>query len=113
MSIQGNKNKIMRIKKGDNVIIITGKDKGKSGKVERVLPKQGKLIVDGLNLMKSHQRPRRQDQKGQVIEKSMPITASNVMMVDPKTKKPTKVGKKADEQGKLKRFSRASGSFID
>lgn len=67
------------IKKNDNVKIITGKDKGKSGKVLRVLREEGKVIVDGLNKMKKHERSRKQGAKGQVVEVSMPIHISNVM----------------------------------
>ncbi len=70
----------MHIKKGDTVVILTGKDKGKSGKVTLSIPKENKVIIDGLNVLKRHQRPRKQGQKGQVIEKSMPIHASNVSL---------------------------------
>ena len=68
----------MKIKKGDNVKIITGKDKGKSGKIVRVLVKENKVIVDGLNMMKKHQRPRKSGEKGSMINIAMPINASNV-----------------------------------
>lgn len=68
----------MKLKKGDNVKIITGKDKGKSGKILRVLPTENKVIVDGLNIMKKHSKPRKANEKGSVINVSMPIHASNV-----------------------------------
>jgi large subunit ribosomal protein L24 len=68
----------MKLKKGDNVKIITGKDKGKSGKIVRVLVKENKIIVDGLNMMKKHQRPRKSGEKGTMINIAMPIHASNV-----------------------------------
>ena len=68
----------MKIKKGDNVKIITGKDKGKSGKVVRVLVKENKVIVEGLNMMKKHQRPRKSGEKGSMVNMAMPINASNV-----------------------------------
>ena len=68
----------MKIKKGDNVKIITGKDKGKSGKIVRVLVKENKVIIDGLNMMKKHQRPRKSGEKGSMINIAMPIHASNV-----------------------------------
>ena len=68
----------MKIKKGDNVKIITGKDKGKSGKVVRVLVKENKVIIDGLNMMKKHQRPRKSGEKGSMINIAMPIHSSNV-----------------------------------
>ena len=70
----------MKVKKGDNVKIITGKDKGKSGKIVRALPKENKVIVEGINRRKHHQRPKRANQKGQVVEKAMPIHVSNVRL---------------------------------
>ncbi len=69
---------IMKIKKGDNVIVITGKDKGKKGKIVRVLVKENKVIVEGLNIMKKHQRPRKTNEKGSMINIAMPLHASNV-----------------------------------
>jgi large subunit ribosomal protein L24 len=72
----------MKIKKGDNVKIITGKDKGKSGKVVRVLVKENKVIVDGLNMMKKHQRPRKSGEKGSMVNLAMPIHVSNVKKVE-------------------------------
>ena len=68
----------MKLKKGDNVIILTGKDKGKKGKIVRSLPKDDKVIVEGLNMVSKHQRPRKTGEKGQVIKIAMPIHASNV-----------------------------------
>jgi len=68
----------MKLKKGDNVIIITGKDKGKKGKIVRALPKKDKVIVEGLNMSKRHQRPRKSNEKGSMVDKAMPIHASNV-----------------------------------
>jgi large subunit ribosomal protein L24 len=68
----------MKIKKGDNIKVITGKDKGKSGKVVRVLVKENKVVIDGLNMMKKHQRPRKSGEKGSMINISMPIHVSNV-----------------------------------
>lgn len=72
----------MKIKKGDNVIIITGKDKGKKGKIVRVLVSQNKVIVDGINMMKKHQRPRKSGEKGSMKNIEMPIHASNVKKID-------------------------------
>jgi len=72
----------MKIKKGDNVKIITGKDKGKSGKIVRVLVKENKVIVEGLNMMKKHQRPRKSGEKGSMMNMAMPIHASNVKKVE-------------------------------
>ena len=84
----------MKIKKGDNVIVRTGKDKGKSGKITRVLAKEDKVVISGVNMFKKHQRPKTSDAKGQVISVAMPIHASNVMIADPKDGKPTRIGKK-------------------
>jgi len=71
----------MRIKEGDNVIVITGKDAGREGRVARVIPKKGKLIVEGVNTAKRHQAPTGQTMQGGIIDKDMPIDASNVMLV--------------------------------
>lgn len=68
----------MKLKKGDNIIVITGKDKGKKGKITRVLVKENKVVVEGINTMKKHQRPRKSNEKGQVVNIAMPIHASNV-----------------------------------
>jgi large subunit ribosomal protein L24 len=72
----------MKIKKGDNVKIITGKDKGKSGKIARVLVKENKVIIEGANMMKKHQRPRRSGEKGSMVNVAMPIHISNVKKID-------------------------------
>jgi large subunit ribosomal protein L24 len=72
----------MKIKKGDNVKLITGKDKGKSGKIVRVLVKENKVVVEGLNMMKKHQRPRKSGEKGSMVNIAMPINASNVKKTD-------------------------------
>jgi large subunit ribosomal protein L24 len=87
-------NKKMKLKKGDNVIIVAGKDKGKSGKIIHVLVKENKVVVEGLNMMKKHQRPRKSGEKGSIKSIEMPLNASNVMMIDPKTGKATRLGKK-------------------
>ncbi len=81
----------MTIKKNDTVLVIAGKDKGKSGKVLISMPKTHQLLVSGINKMKKHQKPRQKGQKGQMIEKEMPIDVSNVMLESEKTAKPKKV----------------------
>lgn len=68
----------MHIKKGDNIIILAGKDKGKSGKIAKVMPKENRVIVEGLNISKRHRRPRRRGEKGSIVDTPMPIHASNV-----------------------------------
>lgn len=82
----------MKIKKGDTVVVIAGKDKGKKGKIIRALPADNKVVVEGVNMRKKHERARRQGAKGQVIEFAAPINVSNVAIEDPKTKKPTRIG---------------------
>ena len=84
----------MKLKKGDNVIVIAGKDKGKKGKIVRVLVAKNKVVVEGLNMLKKNQRPRKSGEKGQIISVAMPIHVSNVMIVDPKTGKGSRIGKK-------------------
>lgn len=101
----------MKLKKGDNVIVITGKSKGKKGKILEVFPLAGRVIVDGANISKVHEKPRTKGGKGQIIERAMPINASNVMIVDPKTGARTRVGvKKID--GKNVRVTKKSGSEL-
>lgn len=99
------------IKKDDNVIILAGKDKGKTGKVLRVLREKNKIIVEGINMYKHHARPKKQGQKGQMIDKNMPLHLSNVSLIDPKSGKATRVGSKI-ENGKKVRFGKKSGQVI-
>ena len=107
-----------RIKTDDQVIVIGGKDRGKRGKVLRVDPKKNRVYVEGLNMIKRHQRPRqvagaqRAEEVGGVIEKEGPIHISNVMLVDPRENKPTRLGVEVAE-GKRFRIARRSGTRID
>jgi large subunit ribosomal protein L24 len=107
-----------RIKSDDQVIVIGGKDRGKRGRVLRVDPKKERVYVEGLNMIKRHERPRqvpgaqRPEQVGGVIEKEGGIHMSNVMLVDPKDGKPTRVGIEI-ENGKRYRIARRSGTRID
>ncbi|MBI5138707.1 MAG: 50S ribosomal protein L24 [Candidatus Vogelbacteria bacterium] len=82
------------IKKGQNVIVVAGKDKGKTGKVLKAFPALEKVLVEGVNISKRHQRARKSNQTGQVVDKPMPMHVSNVMIVDPKTSERTRVGAK-------------------
>ncbi|MBU4480998.1 50S ribosomal protein L24 [Patescibacteria group bacterium] len=84
----------MKIKKGDTVLIISGKYRGKTGKVLRAFPKGGKVLVEGVNIIKKHQKPRKTGEKGQVIEMPSPINISNVQLLCPKCGKATRVGYK-------------------
>lgn len=100
-----------KIKKGDKVVILTGRDKGKTGEVVRSIPRDGKLIVSGVNMVKRHNRPT-QGSPGGIEEKEAPIQASNVAIVDPKTGEPTRVGFEIRD-GKSVRVARKSGEVID
>ena len=101
----------MKLKKGDKVIVTTGKDKGKKGKVVRVLVALNKVIVEGANMMKKHQRPRKSGEKGSMRDMEMPLNASNVMLIDPKSGKPTRAGKKKVGD-KMVRIARKSNQEI-
>ena len=107
-----------RIKTDDEVIVIGGKDRGKRGKVLRVEPQRGRVYVEGLNIVKRHQRPKqvagaqRAEQVGGVIEKEGPIHISNVMLLDPKDGKPTRTGVEVQD-GKRLRVARRSGARLD
>ncbi|MDO8659212.1 MAG: 50S ribosomal protein L24 [Candidatus Parcubacteria bacterium] len=101
----------MKIKKGDNIIIITGKDKGKKGKIVHVFVEKNKVIVEGLNMMKKHLRPRKSGEKGRMEDRAMPIHASNVMIVDPKSGKQTRLGKKKVGD-KMVRIARKSNQEV-
>lgn len=82
------------IKKNDSVYVIAGKDRGVSGTVTKALPKKGMVFVSGVNIQKRHHKPRKSGEKGQIIEKPMPIHVSNVMIIDPDSKKPSRIGRK-------------------
>ena len=102
----------LKIKKGDKVIVITGKDKGKTGEVTKVLVQENKVIVSGINIAKRHTKPS-QESAGGIISKEMPIQISNVAYVDPKTNKPTRLGIKIDKDGRKVRFAKKSGEVVD
>ncbi|MBI1999248.1 MAG: 50S ribosomal protein L24 [Parcubacteria group bacterium] len=101
----------MYIKKGDSVIIRSGKDKGKKGAVLRVLRREEMVVVEGVNMKKKHQRPRRSGQKGQILDIAAPLHVSNVALLDPKTGAATRVGFRA-ESGKKVRFAKRSGAAL-
>lgn len=102
----------MKIKKGDKVIVIAGKDKGNVGKVVRALPKVDRVIVEGVNVQKRHQRATSQQQKGQIVDKTLPVHVSNVMIVDPKTGGRTRLStKKVD--GKYVRVTKKSNTKLN
>ncbi|MBU0612326.1 50S ribosomal protein L24 [Patescibacteria group bacterium] len=101
----------MKLRKGDNVIVMAGKDKGKKGKIIRVLVEKNKVVVEGANMTKKHQRPKKSGEKGQIISIAMPIHASNVMIVDPKSGKGSRIGKKKVGD-KMIRIARKSNQEI-
>jgi large subunit ribosomal protein L24 len=100
-----------KLKKGDRVIVLTGKDKGKKGEIVRVIPKEGKAVVNGLNIAVRHQRQSPRAQGGRIAVE-MPIQLSNLALVDPKTGEPTRVGFRF-EDGKKVRYAKKSGETIN
>jgi large subunit ribosomal protein L24 len=104
----------MHVKRGDTVVVIAGKDKGKEGKVVAAYPEQNKVIVEGVAMAKRHQKARMQGQESGIIEKELPIDASNVMRVCPKCGKPSRVGIKVFEDGsKAKYCKKCNETFND
>ncbi|NOX66049.1 MAG: 50S ribosomal protein L24 [Chlorobi bacterium] len=107
----------MKIKKNDNVIVIAGNYKGSTGKVLKVYPKMNRIIIEGVNLRKRHTKPSQANPQGGIIEKEAPIHVSNVMLLDPKSNEPTRIGTKIiidDKTGKKKRarVSKLSGEML-
>jgi large subunit ribosomal protein L24 len=98
----------MKIKKGDTVIVQTGKDRGKSGTVLRAFPKKHTVLVEGVNIVKKHERSRRSGSVGQIVERTMPLNISKVALKDPKTGKPTRVGYRIEDTKKV-RIAKKSG----
>ena len=101
------------VRKGDTVVVVAGKERGKRGKVLRVLTAKGRVLIEKLNMIKKHQRPTQKLRQGGIIEREGPIHLSNVMLVDPQTDKPTRVGMRSLADGKKARVARRSGEFID
>jgi len=102
-----------RIRKGDQVVVISGADRGKRGEVLTVLPTANRAVVQGVNVAKKHTKPKGMGQPGGIIEAEASINLSNVMLVDPKTDKPTKVGFRVLEDGRKVRVARATGNVIE
>ena len=101
----------MNFVKGDKVIVISGNDKGKTGTVQKVIPEQNRVVVENVNLRKKHRKPTQQNPDGGIVEIYAPIDASNVMLLDPKTKKPTRIGHKI-VKGKKVRYAKKSGTTL-
>ena len=107
----------MKIRKEDNVIVVAGNNRGKTGKVLKVFPKTGKVIIEGVNIQKRHTKPNQTNPQGGIVEKEAPINVSNVMLLDPKTNEPTRIGKQViidDKTGKKRsvRISKISGEML-
>ena len=102
----------LKIKKGDRVTVIAGKDKGRSGDVVNVLPKENRAIVSGINVARRHQR-QTAGQEGGIVNKELPIEISNLALLDPKDNKPTRVGYKVLDDGRKVRVAKRSGEVID
>ncbi len=104
--------KSLKIRKNDTVKITSGKDKGKQGKVFRVFPEKSSLLVEGINLSAKHERPTRENPKGGIIHREAPIHISNVMLIDPASQKPTRIGYSFLADGTKKRISKKSQELI-
>ena len=104
--------KKFKIRKGDTVQVIAGKDKGKEGKITRILKADNKVIVEGVNIAKKHVKPNGQS-AGSIVDMEMPIHASNVMILDPKTKKRTRIGHTVDKKGNKIRVSKKSNESLN
>ena len=102
----------LRLKKGDEVIVLTGRDRGKTGEVTKTLLKKNQVIVQGVRVAKRHTAPSASNPGG-IIDKEMPIDISNVALIDPKDRKPTKIGYRFLEDGHKVRFAKRSGEVID
>ena len=101
-----------KIKKGDKVVVLTGRDSGRTGEVVQVMPKEDRALVRGVNMVKRHQR-QTMNQEGGIIQKEAPVHLSNLALADPKDGKPTRVGFKVLDDGRKVRFAKRSGDLID
>jgi large subunit ribosomal protein L24 len=102
----------LKIKKGDKVVVIAGKDKGKTGEVLKVLPTEARVIVQGVNVVKRHTRPA-MGNPGGIVEKEAALHVSNVAHIDPKDQKPTRIGYRVLDDGKKVRYAKRSGEVLD
>ena len=102
----------LRLKKGDEVVVLTGRDRGKTGEVIRMVLKKNQVIVQGVSVAKRHTAPSASNPGG-IVDKEMPIDISNVALIDPKDRKPTKIGYRFLEDGRKVRFAKRSGEVID
>ncbi len=103
----------LHVKKDDTVFVITGKDKGKKGRIIAAYPRQNRVLVEGINMMKKHTKPSQQNPQGGIVNQEASIHVSNVMLLDPKSNKPTRIGYKVLANGQKVRVSKKSGEVID
>jgi large subunit ribosomal protein L24 len=102
----------LTITKGDTVRVMRGDDKGREGKVIRVLTKKSKVVIDGINIVKKHRKARRAEEKSEIIDFPAPVHVSNVMLLDPKSGEPTRIRRRIDDDGTKERISAKSGDAI-
>lgn len=103
----------IHVKKGDKVVVISGKDKGKIGEILRVIPKKNKVVVQGVNIITRHTKPTMQGQKGSLVKKEAPIFSAKVMLYDPSVQKGVRIAYKTNEAGDKIRHSKRSGDALD
>jgi large subunit ribosomal protein L24 len=111
--IKESHNNKLHVKKDDTVIVITGKDKGKKGRIIAAYPRENRVLVEGVNMVKKHSKPTQANPQGGILDQEAPIHVSNVMLIDPKSGKPTRVGYKVLENGEKVRVAKKSGEVID
>ncbi|HEY7460279.1 MAG TPA: 50S ribosomal protein L24 [Gemmatimonadota bacterium] len=102
----------MKLRKGDEVMVVSGEDRGKRGKILRVLRDKNRVVVEGVSFMRRHTRPSQSNPQGGIVEREAPIHASNVMVVDPKSGRPTRVGARVHEDGTRDRVAKRSGEIL-
>lgn len=104
---------IAHVRKGDTVVVVAGKERGKRGRVLRVIPDKNRVVIERINMIKKHQRPTQKLRQGGIIEREAPFHLSNVMLLDPRNDKPTRVGVRQLADGTKARIARKSGEIID
>ncbi|MEC8458669.1 MAG: 50S ribosomal protein L24 [Bacteroidota bacterium] len=101
-----------KVKKGDTVKVLTGESKGSIGRIVRVMPKMNRVVVEGVNMIKKHQKPSAASPQGGIVEMEAPIHISNVSLIDPSTNETTRVGRKFDDNGNIVRYAKKSGEVL-
>lgn len=103
----------LHVRKGDEVVVISGKDRGKKGKILAAFPSEQRVLIEGINIVKRHTKPNAAYPQGGIVDKEAPVHVSNVMLIDPKTSEPTRVGKKILKDGTKVRYAKKSGEVLD